>query len=314
MNHNYICPICESVSFVLLHQTEGGRTAFNKNIASFHICNPCGLVFRYPKPSQTELIGSFYALEYWKPNIPKEQFFKKSKPNSARLKEILSSIGEDLSSSTVIDMGCGTGSMVEALASALPNSRVLGVEPSVGIAAQLEEYNPHKNVQITRGSLETGEFENIKAVFLTTVFEHILDPAAALMRLRSWLAPNGYLVILVPDVMEPGPLGLDYFFRDFHLYYYSDRTLAALLSRFGFGIVKVFRGGVFKTATAPTLCIVARKLGEVSMEPVFDATEAARIKERMKEVRNRTRLSAPLLYAYRFKLRRPLMKAISKIR
>jgi SAM-dependent methyltransferase len=316
-NHNrieYICPLCNEEKFDLLRQTEAGFTAFNKNKAKFYICNNCGLVFRYPRPNIEELLGMFYAVEYWQAkDINCSQLFKTSYSKKAKLNVVLKSIGEKWTNKSIIDMGCGFGSLVATLATELPKCQIVGIEPSLKLAEYLQDCNLKKNVEIIRGSIEKMPNDlSADVVFLTTVFEHIFDPTMALEKLHNWLSSDGLLVIELPDVMEPGELGLDYFFRDFHLFYYSEHTLSSILGKNGFEVISVNRGGVFKTATAPTLCIIARKVKKGKF--VLKADEAERIKNRINLVHRKTRITSSLLYIYRYKLRRPFLSMAGKVK
>lgn len=311
----FVCPVCDNNDFELLHRTKGGFAAFNSVRSSFYLCNGCGMTIRYPQPNPNELLDTFYALEYWTSGeITCDQLYGGGKKQRSQLTSIIDAIDQDLSNKCIVDIGCGFGSMLATLADELPTAQIVGIEPNIGLTQMLQSCNKRSNLEIFQGSLEKLP-QNIKpdVIFLMTVFEHIIDPVEGLGEISNWISDDGVIVINLPDVMQPGKLGLDYFFRDFHLYYYSDRTLAALLGKCGFQVLKVFHGGVFGTATAPTLCVVAKKgVDKQSWGSVQG--ESDRIRRRIESVRKQTKYSGPLTYAWRYKIRRPFFDKAGRIK
>ncbi len=321
MHNDFICPLCQTPDHSPLHRTSGGFTAFNRNRADFYLCDQCGLVFRLPMPDSRELVHEFYEVEYWRArNLQCHELLKVQPHLIDRLEAIFEAIGERWDEGTIIDVGCGFGHLAATLAQLFPDCRVIGLEPDLNLAKSLQTCKTQQNIEIVAGSLESfnsNDRGTIVAAYLSTVFEHIFDPVKGLQKLHRMLAPGGWLVIELPDVMEPGVLGLDYFFRDFHLFYYSDRTLSALLNQCGFEVCGLKRGGVFRTATAPTLCVAARKIENPpegrKLQPDLSG-EPERIRERIRSVRKATRLRGPINFIYRYRIRMPLLKLKSAIR
>lgn len=315
------CPACERDRFSLLHKTRGGPTAFNHNKAAFYICDGCGLVIRYPRPAAAELLEEFYKVEYWEEqNITQRQLFNVAESTRKRVEEFLQAVDEDWSEGMVVDVGCGFGDMAATLADLLPECKIIGLEPSVEVAQTLRDCNSRANVEIVTGSLDSFQYGGngrIRAVFLSHVFEHILDPVAALVKLREMLAPGGWLFIEVPDVMEPGVFGLDYFFRDFHLFYYSENTLSSLLTRTEFEVKAVKRGGAFRITTAPTLCLIAKRPNDSTAlvsTAIRSRPESQRVRTRINAVRDQTRFTGPLRFIYRYRVKRRLMKRLGVVK
>lgn len=314
MNLEFACPLCSADNYSLLHATKGGFTSFNGKKADFYICDGCGLVLKHPRPSKSELLDMFYAVEYWQArNISCNQLFQADSKSTKKLEIILQTMGKIERDEVVADIGCGFGSFTTAAANLLPDCKIIGIEPSIELCQALQNCNKQKNVEIINGRLEKLPPQllgKVKMAFLVTVFEHIFEPVTALQKLHRLLTPDGYLVIDIPDVMETGNLGLDYYFRDFHLFYYSSQTLSTMLEKCGFEVVSVQRGGTFK-ATTPMLCVVAKKVTQArldSFKPDEAREEAQRIKQHIFTAANQMKYSGPLNYIYRFKVRKPFLK------
>jgi len=95
----------------------------------------------------------------------------------------------------VVDMGCGSGRAIHALAaSAPPHARFVGVDPAenmCGIAAQKTVLQ--KGVQIRQGSFESIPLESASVDYLYSIlaFHWVTDLAASVAELARVLKPNG---------------------------------------------------------------------------------------------------------------------------
>jgi trans-aconitate 2-methyltransferase len=101
---------------------------------------------------------------------------------------------------TVIDAGCGSGRVTEALIERLPRGRVIAVDasPSMVSAArerlQGSEHRPER-VEVREGNLlELEVQEPVDAILSTATFHWILDHERLFARLRAALRPGGRLV------------------------------------------------------------------------------------------------------------------------
>ncbi|TBR20499.1 methyltransferase domain-containing protein, partial [bacterium] len=141
----------------------------------------------------------------------------------------------------LLEVGCAMGGFL-AVAKARGWS-VLGVEPSVAVAAHAAkrhgfEVRPGDYLGV---ELPEAGFSAIAAI---EVLEHLVDPAAALRKMRRELEPGGILYLTVPNFAtkalaeEPwekwpalDPYG--------HIHYFRPERLTRLLSETGFEVVSL---------------------------------------------------------------------------
>jgi cyclopropane-fatty-acyl-phospholipid synthase len=100
---------------------------------------------------------------------------------------------------TVLDLGCGWGSLSLHVAAAFPNSRVLAVSNSkpqrefiLARAAQRDLANVEVVTADVNEFAANAYFDRVVSV---EMFEHVRNHAALLARIASWLAPDGRLFV-----------------------------------------------------------------------------------------------------------------------
>lgn len=94
-----------------------------------------------------------------------------------------------------LDFGCGTGGMLDELASEA--SWAAGLEPNQDRHSMVSA----KGHQVV-GSLSELEDESLDVVTMFHVFEHLTDPVGILASLRRVLRPGGALIIEVPHARD----------------------------------------------------------------------------------------------------------------
>lgn len=95
---------------------------------------------------------------------------------------------------TVLDAGCGSGRITQALIERLPQGRVIAIDESPSmIAAARERLGPDVDLRV--GDLLQLELEQpVDAILSTATFHWIKDHERLFARLRAALAPGGRLV------------------------------------------------------------------------------------------------------------------------
>jgi SAM-dependent methyltransferase len=129
---------------------------------------------------------------------------------------------------TVIDFGCGSGALLDLL----PGRRKIGVE--VNPTARSHARQRGHETYASSGEL-TDAIADV--VISNHALEHTLAPHAELAELHRALKPGGRLVMWLPlddwRAQRSPSRGLD---RDHHLYTWTPRLIANLLTEAGFRV------------------------------------------------------------------------------
>ena len=157
---------------------------------------------------------------------------------------VLAALGPDVAASSILDVGCATGRLLEALASAGAR-RLAGADLAPRIlevaAAKLEHMAVRPDLRAAdaedRLPWEDGAFD---VVTLTGVLHHFFRPRDALAEMRRVLRPGGRLLVVDPCFFTPVRQVLNLAFRfrphdgDYH--FYTAAQAAQLVAAAGFGI------------------------------------------------------------------------------
>lgn len=159
----------------------------------------------------------------------------------------------------VLEVGCATGYMSKILTE--KGCRVVGVELDQDMASRAKEYCE----DVIVGDIESldlaetlgkGSFE---VVVFGDVLEHLRDPKETLLRIRSLLVPEGFVVASIPNVAHGSvrlsllqgrfdyqPLGL---LDDTHLRFFTKDSIEKLFRDAGYVVVQMERttAGVFES-------------------------------------------------------------------
>ncbi len=194
------------------------------------ICRDCGLVFTNPMPSAQEL-RSFYSLryraDYKGADKPKLRQVYRSALRALPRWDRIRTLGH--SGGRLLDVGSGGGEFLYLMRQL--GFAAQGIEPNQGYGRfSHDEYGLDVELQ----SLEAMDFapESFDVITLNHVLEHLRDPVAMLRRLHDWLAPDGVLIVEVPNVEARyhAPRSMFHFA---HLVNFSGQTLLATGARAG---------------------------------------------------------------------------------
>jgi SAM-dependent methyltransferase len=134
-------------------------------------------------------------------------------------------------------VGCGSGGAL-GVAQAL-GWHVAGVEVDEAAAKKARRFSERVHVGDLLGArFEAGEFDVVTALH---VLEHVPDPVGAVRRMLEWLAPDGLLIVEVPNA---GGLGASLFGRAWsglelprHLSHFTPATLERVVGQAGGRVV-----------------------------------------------------------------------------
>lgn len=111
-----------------------------------------------------------------------------------------------LPSETVLDIGCGSGAAVRAIASKLTTGHVTGIDPTpkmLEIASQLTANNNQQHISFLLAGAENipAENESFDVVIAVNTLHHWLDVKAGLKEVLRILKPSGRF-ISIDDLWE----------------------------------------------------------------------------------------------------------------
>jgi 2-polyprenyl-3-methyl-5-hydroxy-6-metoxy-1,4-benzoquinol methylase len=192
-------------------------------------CADCGLVYTTPRLVPQAILGGYQETE--DPNYTEE-----SESRSINAYMSLAAIRRFAKHGRLLEVGCSVGYFLNA---ARHSFEVVGVEPS----RWAQKYTRERlKIEVPAATLEEAAFSDahFDVVAMIDVIEHLPDPLAALREVRRILKPGGHLYIVTPDIesLSARILGSRWWgLRPAHIFYFSSKTLRAMLEANGFEIV-----------------------------------------------------------------------------
>jgi 2-polyprenyl-3-methyl-5-hydroxy-6-metoxy-1,4-benzoquinol methylase len=240
--HLHACPVCSAAAispykkstFDYRSLTIDHLSLTNAEYGSIwdlNRCRECRHVFANPSPSP-ELVTSLYR-ETEDPRYEDEALGRSK--NFYRTLSFLERLHPP--TGTLFDVGAATGLLMDV--ARLRGWSVEGIEAS---SWAVRTARRARGIDIRKGTFETFRLvkNNYSAVTMIDFIEHTPRPLAAMIKAHAILEPDGILCVVTPDVesMAVRIMGVKWWhFRPAHLGYFSENSLATLLSRTGFSIV-----------------------------------------------------------------------------
>jgi 2-polyprenyl-3-methyl-5-hydroxy-6-metoxy-1,4-benzoquinol methylase len=239
LNSLVACPLCGSASRrSVLVCRDHLVTAERFDVAE---CDGCGLRMTEPQPSP-EAIGRYYESEQYLPmsNARRDaiaRVYRAVRRLTVRLRLRLVArhaprIGR------LLDVGCGTGEFLAHARGA--GWDVVGVEPAAGAAGHAAAIGLTIHRTADLDGIDEHPFD---AVTMWHALEHMHEPGVQLTRAHRLLAPDGCLVVAVPnhDCVDAGAYAADWYAWDVprHLWHFTATTLGRLVGRHGFEVTGV---------------------------------------------------------------------------
>ncbi len=155
---------------------------------------------------------------------------------------------------SVLDLGCGQGSMLRVLRS--KGKSVQGVEADPALVGSLRADGFRIYQGLVPSDLDEFDISSFDGVFLGHIVEHL--DALQFEQVLGWIyeniADNGVVLIQTPDFANPGVGSENFWLDSSHIRPYPIRLLKAMLSKSGFVPVE---GGCRRIPEAAPLDVIA---------------------------------------------------------
>jgi 2-polyprenyl-3-methyl-5-hydroxy-6-metoxy-1,4-benzoquinol methylase len=205
-------------------------------------CTACGLIYSNPRWDDAELIDSYEAVEdplYLQEREGRVLTFE-------RHLRPLEQITGPAEGRKLLDVGCYIGVFLEI--AARHGWEAWGIEPSQWAAEQARR----NGLNVIHGTLATAELPqaSFDVVTLWDVIEHLADPVDEIKRIHRLLKPGGLIVIHTMDIdsLFSRLMGPKWpWLMEMHIYYFSQRTMATMLSKANFHVLRSGPHGRFQT-------------------------------------------------------------------
>ncbi len=240
------CNLCRSKSYRLLRKA---KSRLSDHLFSIVKCNGCGLVFINPRISFSDIHNRYLnitnILEYygslWSKKVDRGIFLLNYGLSKSHLKE----------RGSLLDIGAGTGSMLEAGRS-IGFNELYGIELNKVAAQHAMSLNPSfhfESVDICDPIVRDIFPKKFDAIVCSHTFEHLHNPTVALDNIRYLLNDNGVLILEVPE-MQFAISRIESYSEDAltetfkphaHLYHFTPQTMFDLLKSVKFDSVDVSR-------------------------------------------------------------------------
>lgn len=206
---------------------------FGTALGDIHRCRACGHMQLEPMPDEALLAAAYQA-------AASDDYVGEEAGQRETARRVLARIERFRPQrGALLDLGCWVGFLLsEAQARGW---RALGVEPSDFGSAYARE---RLGLEVVQAGLFEAELPGASydAVTLGDVIEHLVDPAAAVARIRELLVPGGVVWMALPDAGSVVARGLGrrwWSVIPTHVQYFTRASIAKLLERGGLEVMEV---------------------------------------------------------------------------
>jgi SAM-dependent methyltransferase len=226
------CPLCREAQHEPLYENRRIGGGLGKLPIVVVQCFNCGFLFNSPRPSNAAL-ATYYKTD----TMSSGQVFREEAPFGhypklhAQRASYFARLLAHRPIGRLLDVGCGNGGFIRAIAAELPGWDLTGLEPSSNAVDNCRA----QGLKVQRGALgdNTLGAELFDAISLVSVLEHLADPFASLTWCRNRLKKGGLIFLEVPNSLQP-ELSLTGFFSLEHLAHFTPGSITRLLQHQGF--------------------------------------------------------------------------------
>ncbi|MDG2306616.1 MAG: class I SAM-dependent methyltransferase [Candidatus Binatia bacterium] len=232
LEYLHACPLCDDPR--LAHYCRVPSRFHNGEFIRYERCRACGLVLRNPRRLEHERVDRYRTASLAPPPPDPETGL-----HQRYMLRVLRSYLGNLDRPRLLDFGCGGGTfLAEARRAGFDGT---GIELNPSLANHVEAMG----LSVFRGLPDDPAFTEppFDILLSSQVFELLADPRATLLGLTRHLTEGGLALIEVPnlnDFREKRRRGST--MDDSHLFYFSARSLTALLRGCGFEVLEVHQG------------------------------------------------------------------------
>ena len=232
------CWICDHTSLTMVKEGDIKKLS-SDNFAitnadygitqTIYQCGHCGFL----QCSDQDEVVSYYE------DLVDPQYETTREARKLQEEKVLDIIGRYKKSGSILDIGAGSGILVEA---ALQRGyEAVGIEPSKWLTAKATERGLPVHLGIFPHPAVTAKYD---VITLVDVIEHVDDPKALVKEISAYLAPGGIFIMVTPDVGSFFAKLLKYkwwHFRVAHIGYFDKKTLDLLTTSAGLKTAKIIR-------------------------------------------------------------------------
>jgi|APSaa5957512622_1039677.scaffolds.fasta_scaffold08918_5 2-polyprenyl-3-methyl-5-hydroxy-6-metoxy-1,4-benzoquinol methylase len=227
------CNSCES---------EKHKELFNIKKHKIVQCQTCNLKY-IKNPMTPEESKEYYESEYYQGTDGTASTSCYSKVENFRIKEAEERLNRLGKTSSILDVGCGTGYFISA--ASRKNISAIGID----LSQNAVDYGKKKGLNLIQGDLlnisclENKSFDTI--TFWASI-EHLLKPRETLQKAYELLKTKGQIIIETGNVDSylSKIYGKNWrLIQEDHNFYFSQKTLDMLLKNTGFKTIKTEKDG-----------------------------------------------------------------------
>lgn len=224
------CPICKSEQRE--HFLRCKDYTVSGELFDIQECSNCAFRYTDPRPKEDQLGGYYESEDYIshsnKGKTPIHLIYKFVRQFTIRMKHQLVNRAAGEEPKKILDHGCGTG---EFLAHCQKKGwECYGLEPDEGARQQAAQALGDRVAQ--PGTLWRLEDDAFTIVTLWHVLEHVPDLQGTVKELKRVLAPNGKLLIAVPNCSAPDAQHYEAYWAAYdvprHLYHFRPPDIRRL--------------------------------------------------------------------------------------
>lgn len=233
------CNLCGSAAYTVVYKTYAGDIAVaergykitdHETGVPLRIvkCSRCGLIYANPRPAIRSLVSSYA-------RMVDELYTEEEAGRRASARAVLDALKRFRKRGRILDLGCATGFLLDEARKA--GWEAHGVELSEWAIRYAREKLGIDTIY--HGVLKNAGYpaNYFDAVVMMDSIEHLTDPRGTLIEIRKVLKADGILCVNTPDIASFVSRVLKarwWGVKQSHLYYFSRRTLRAMLESAGF--------------------------------------------------------------------------------